>query len=600
MTIVAGQNAKAADVLAAIADAVTKGGSVTWPISGEVVVSNGSNAPLGAPLAFFATPTAIPQSGGGGTLHPSWLPATGVTAGLYNNANISVDAAGRVISAANGAGGAGGAPGGSNTQVQINNSGTFGGINNVTLTSLVQPFSASLSGAAPASGGGTAAFLRADGSWVAPPGGGTGGAPGGSVGQLQVNAGGGAFGGISNISLTSIVQPFNVLNFGADPTGVAASDSAVAAAIAALPFNGGTVYFPEGTYKLSAIDTTTKQNVNLVGAGEFATMFTPTSGAGTWATLRSAHGSFRNIGVLLNGVTRTGDMFYINAGSVTMDTFAMFVASGSYSVGVHIDASNGNYYTLNNFGLSNLGSNGIGIQIGEINSTFQNVGGIISNGNIANGQNGILIYSCGGTTIFSVDIIQCSSHGFVTFPASGSNVFAIYCIGLFCDTCGDDGINLSTNGGNVGDVIFSGCWSSTNSGSGINLTGISASSLDGITIANSEFINNKKFGIVLSQCQNVLVNSNKAMGNSQGSPGIFAGIAVAAGVGKFIISSNISTFGGTIAQQRLPNSQPYGVVVVAGASDYYSITGNLGWNNMSGNVLDAGSGINKSVIGNVP
>ncbi|WP_246379572.1 discoidin domain-containing protein [Gluconacetobacter johannae] len=39
------------------------------------------------------------------------------------------------------------------------------------LTALVQPFTAGLPGAAPASGGGTANFLRADGTWAAPPGG---------------------------------------------------------------------------------------------------------------------------------------------------------------------------------------------------------------------------------------------------------------------------------------------------------------------------------------------------------------------------------------------------------------------------------------------
>jgi len=48
-------------------------------------------------------------------------------------------------------------------------------------------------GLAPASGGGTTNFLRADGTWAAPPGGG-GGSPGGSSGQVQYNNAG-AFGG---------------------------------------------------------------------------------------------------------------------------------------------------------------------------------------------------------------------------------------------------------------------------------------------------------------------------------------------------------------------------------------------------------------------
>jgi hypothetical protein len=70
--------------------------------------------------------------------------------------------------------GAGGGPGGSNTQIQFNNSGAFGGLTNTQVTARINVFTSSLSGATPASGGGTANFLRADGAWVTPPGGGGG------------------------------------------------------------------------------------------------------------------------------------------------------------------------------------------------------------------------------------------------------------------------------------------------------------------------------------------------------------------------------------------------------------------------------------------
>jgi hypothetical protein len=70
------------------------------------------------------------------------------------------------------AGGGGGTPGGANLSVQFNNSGAFGGYTNTQLTALIQTFSSTLSGAVPNSGGGTVNFLRADGNWAAPAGGG--------------------------------------------------------------------------------------------------------------------------------------------------------------------------------------------------------------------------------------------------------------------------------------------------------------------------------------------------------------------------------------------------------------------------------------------
>ncbi len=68
-------------------------------------------------------------------------------------------------------------------------------------TAMLDPFTAALKGLAPASGGGTTNFLRADGTWAAPAGGGGGGAPGGTSGQVQYNSGG-AFGGASNLEIS--------------------------------------------------------------------------------------------------------------------------------------------------------------------------------------------------------------------------------------------------------------------------------------------------------------------------------------------------------------------------------------------------------------
>lgn len=82
-----------------------------------------------------------------------------------------------------------------NNRVLGNVSGAAGAVTELTptqLTTLVNVFTTTLSGAVPGSGGGTANFLRADGTWNSPPG--TG--PGGTNGQIQFNNSG-SFGGFT-------------------------------------------------------------------------------------------------------------------------------------------------------------------------------------------------------------------------------------------------------------------------------------------------------------------------------------------------------------------------------------------------------------------
>jgi hypothetical protein len=82
-------------------------------------------------------------------------------------------------------------------------------------TTLFDPFTSTLKGLAPASGGGTTNFLRADGSWVTP---GGSGSPGGANTQIQYNDSG-SFGGDAglvydktNDTLTGVSAVFTAIN----------------------------------------------------------------------------------------------------------------------------------------------------------------------------------------------------------------------------------------------------------------------------------------------------------------------------------------------------------------------------------------------------
>lgn len=71
----------------------------------------------------------------------------------------------------------------------------------------------------------------------------------------------------------------NILDYGADPTGVADSTAAIQAAINSFVSGRGTVFFPIGTFKVTSTITVAQDRIHLIGAGSWATqiLFAPTA-----------------------------------------------------------------------------------------------------------------------------------------------------------------------------------------------------------------------------------------------------------------------------------------------------------------------------------
>jgi Repeat of unknown function (DUF5907) len=97
--------------------------------------------------------------------------------------------------------------GGTSGNFLYNNAAVLGEQTPTQITSNLDVFTSTLKGLAPSSGGGTANFLRADGTWTAPPSGGT---PGGSSAQVQYNNAG-VFGGFTVGGDATLVPSTGVL-----------------------------------------------------------------------------------------------------------------------------------------------------------------------------------------------------------------------------------------------------------------------------------------------------------------------------------------------------------------------------------------------------
>ena len=129
--------------------------------------------------------------------------------------------------------------------------------------------------------------------------------------------------------LTGMDAVFNILNTayagGADPTGTNDSAAAINAALTAAS-SGGTVYFPAGTYKTTASIVIPNDSTILAGAGMYATIIKPTSGAQFDAISTAIPGSAGTSGFIRN---------YLGIRDMTLDCSQMTGTTAGKGNGIH-------------------------------------------------------------------------------------------------------------------------------------------------------------------------------------------------------------------------------------------------------------------------
>jgi hypothetical protein len=196
-------------------------------------------------------------------------------------------------------------------------------------TALLNPFSSTLKGLAPASGGGTTNFLRADGSWATPASGGTG-----TVTSVSVVTANGVSGSVANPTTTPAItlslgdisaatskpsatgsalrsfaareaDVFNVRDFGAVGNNSTDDYAAFSAAITAQQAAtlGAVVYVPSGTYLLNTrLVISNSKPLVIIGDGQASRIAAAGAGGFLKATASAsfANHEFRNLRISAN------------------------------------------------------------------------------------------------------------------------------------------------------------------------------------------------------------------------------------------------------------------------------------------------------------
>lgn len=365
----------------------------------------------------------------------------------------------------------------------------------------------------------------------------------------------------------------NPKDFGATGDGTTDDTTAIQDAIDAMCTAniGGVIYFPRGTYLISATLTVTCDSLWLVGDGVSSVILAaPGMTASNMVSITGDKGGMRDID-LTSAAQKTGGAGVLLTGTqaVSLDHVrldnqydAIKVVTSTIFRAVDLDIRE-----TSRHGIWFDGATGNDFYLSRI---------VADNGTPATG-NGIFI--SGGDALIAdhCDFLH-FANGLLIEPTAGRTSEWHFLDSMIFDSCTNDGIHI----GGAGDVLgatFVNCWASSCSGHGV-YTGGGAGAVQGITITSSRFIANGKHGMDIAlPTTRVSLAENLLVSNSQSASTTYDGIRVEAGITHIEIIDNHAYNG--LGQT---STQAYGVRFASGATDYLVLDGNDFSGNVTGEV----------------
>lgn len=361
-----------------------------------------------------------------------------------------------------------------------------------------------------------------------------------------------------------------VAEYGADPTGAVAANTAITNAMAALPSTGGVIYFPAGTFLINAQISVTKPII-FKGAGRSISVLSTnqatadvfdlqTGSAGTgWEQLRisATSSSLRTGGFAI-------DMNAI-ANAYVQQCDILFQHSSVHSGGAlqFIDDAN----------IREGGANAASGQFVKVDGTGDRYFRRITTDNPSDptGFAGIRALECSSMVISDSNIINSTNCLDVVPNAGGGHqVASILSINTFYDSS-VNGVNIvpATNNDSVNRVRFINCWFSTMTGNGVTLgsASINVANVNSVDFLGCDFYQNV-VGLDSLGVAEWAVRGSRFAGNT--TAGIRTAQGLQASVHAFTIADNVI---GNVAGF---GANGVGINIQAGTYKRYQILDNRG------------------------
>ena len=401
----------------------------------------------------------------------------------------------------------------------------------------------------------------------------------------------------TTIATTAFVRKlsgaFNVKTYGA--LGDSSNNdgpSIASAAAAAHAAGGGIVYFPAGHYKVTAPIALSYDNVSFMGDGPSITSIFTTC---TTCDVIDASGFGNQItGLTVQSFGTQTAGYFVALSNVDQQVRNVAFAGAKFGIGV---LGSGDAFVIDNVQMGGFASGGYGIDVNPSGApaAVNWITNVLMTGNGTQSA-GVRVTNNGDIHFSNDDIISMGTQLAVT-PGTGQGVTALWCENSFFD----NGIGYASQNGVVIDPVagtngfvqalhFNGCATTSQTSQAFLIKNDGINVVQNILIANHLSWLNTSPGLNVASGVTGLNVTGGTYVNNTGS-----GINIASDTTNFSITGVIAG-----AYGNLSGNTVYGIAVGDGASNNYTITGNLVNGNTSGGIYDGGSGSTKCVGMNTP